>query len=190
MDKLHGIERGENIVNAIVGTVGSGAMVGSMASGTGKLGAGLAIGAGVASLAGGITDIVINEQKYTISRDNAIAIHNENLANIKAMPNTLSATGANTINNKVFPLLVLYTCTDAEREAFTDTLHYYGMTINRLTTNIADYLNPQRDETYIRGQLIRITANEDNHLAYEIAQELSRGIYLSNSNTIENYEED
>jgi hypothetical protein len=190
MDELHGIERSENIVNAIVGTVSSGAMVGSMASGTGKLGAGLTVGATVASLAGGITDLVLNEQKYTLSRDNAIATHNENLANIKAMPNTLSATGANTINNKVFPLLVLYTCTDAEREAFTDTLHYYGMTINRLTTNIADYLNPQRDETYIRGQLIRITANEDNHLAYEIAQELSRGIYLSNSNTIENYEED
>lgn len=190
MDELHGIERGENIMNAIVGTIGSGAMVGSMASGTGKLGAGLSIGASVASLAGGIADIAISEQRYTISRDNAVAQHNENLANIKAMPNTLSATGANTINNKVFPLLVLYTCTDAEREAFTDTLHYYGMTINRLTTNIADYLNPQRDETYIRGQLIRITANEDNHLAYEIAQELSRGIYLSNSNTIENQEED
>ena len=181
MDQLHSYERTEGIINAITGAVGSGTAIGAMASGTGKLGPGLGIAAGIASGAAGAADIYFNEQRFTLNRDNAIAQHHEDLANIKAMPNTLATGGANTINNKVFPLLVYYSCSPAEKTAFTDTLHYYGMTINRLTTNIAEYLNPQRDETYIKGRLIRIDLAEDNHLAYEIAQELAGGVYIVNT---------
>lgn len=180
MDTMHGYETFGNVFGAITGSIGAGAGVGLA---TASLGAGL--GAGVLSAVGGAADVYIGEKQYQLNRDNMIAAHNENIANIKARPNTLAATGANTKNNKVFPILVYYTCTTEEREMFNLTIETYGMTINCLTNNIKDYINKDLDEqgnykrTYIKGQLIRLNnINEDNHLIYELAQELATGIYM------------
>lgn len=180
MDSMHGYETAGNIINAITGAGGAGVGVGIA---TASLGGGIA--AGVFSAAAGTADVIISEKQYQLGRDNQIAAYNENIANIKARPNTLSATGANTKNNKIFPILVYYTCTPEEREMFNLTLENYGMTINCLTNNIKDYINTDTDDegnykrTYIKGQLIRLNEiNEDNHLVYELAQELATGIYM------------
>lgn len=185
-DEMHKYDMIGNGINSLLGASGAGIGVGIATS---SLGAGLA--SGIGSAVAGTVDLVNAENKYQLSRDNMIASHHEQMANIKAQPNTLVTAGANTINNKVFPLLVYYTCTDEEREMFNFNLEIYGMTINCLTDNIKSYLRIAKTSedpneptepvkpTYIRGQLIRLNnTNEDNHLVYEIAQELMRGIYL------------
>lgn len=177
MDELHKIERGQAITNAVVGTVGAAAIGSTLGRGTGKLGLGMGIGAGAVSAGAGVADVLLGEWQYSLNRDNTIAQHNEELANIKAMPNTLAAAGANTINNKVFPLLVYYSCTDAERENFTTTLSLRGMSINRFTDDLTQYINPN-NLSYLKGQLLHINVAEDNHLVYEIAQELNNGFYI------------
>lgn len=175
MDTMHVYDRWNNIIGSGVGAVGAGIGVGVA---TTNVWAG--IGTGIASAGAGVADILISEHQYQLSRDNQIAARNENLANIKAQPNTLASTGANTINNKIFPILIYYSCTDLERELFNLQLENYGMSVNCIINNLTDYLNPDTTKpTYIKGQLIRLNnTNEDNHLVYEIAQELMRGIYL------------
>lgn len=183
MDETHKLDKMEGWVNAMTGAVGQGLTVGGLTSNVG-----LGIGAAALSAVAGVGDIHLNEKRYQMGRDNTVAQHNENLANIKAQPNTLAATGANTKNNKVFPLLIYYSCSDEERQTFLTTLRYYGMTVNRLIAPTTDedgnvisaltqYIN--NEETYIKGQLVRIEVAEDNHLAYEIARELESGIYIT-----------
>ena len=175
-DQMHKHDIAEGIVSAVTGSVGAGAAMGIA---TASVGGGLAV-SGV-SAAAGTADVINNHFRYKAQKENSIAAHNEQIANIKAQPNTLAATGANTINNKVFPLLIYFTCTDEEREAFALKLEYDGMTINRLTKTLPNYLSSNA-HTFIRGLLMKIEVDDDNHVAQEIANELQSGVYIINTN--------
>ena len=173
MDKMHGYDIWEGVIGGLGGGAGAGVAMGMATS---SLAGGL-IGGGI-SLTAGVADVVNNHFRYEAQKANSIAAHEENLANIKAQPNTLVTAGANTINNKVFPLLIYYTCTEEERDAFALKLEYDGMTINRLIKGtLSNYLSTETD-TFVKGLLIRININDDNHVAQEIANELQMGIYL------------
>ena len=103
-------------------------------------------------------------------------MHNYSLANIRALPQTLSKTSAYNIDNKYFPFLEYYTCTDKEKQALRDQIKYTGMTVMR-TGKIEDYL--QEDYSYVQGKMIRIEGIDDDYnLVRNIADEIMKGVYI------------
>lgn len=166
-----------NIGTSVISGAAAGFLPGSLAGGVGG-----AIGAGIGGLAGGIgsaiglaADLKFAEQLQNEALSFAKDQFNYSLQNIQALPNTMSRTSAFDINNKIFPILEYYTCTDLEKEAFRKKLAYNGMTTMVIDT-IANYI--QSTPTFIQGQIIRININEDYHLAAAIASEVHRGIYI------------
>ena len=163
----------------IQGTV-SGAMGGSMLGG----GVGTAIGGaagGALSLAGGIADININEQ---LRRDQLSAAHTYqelNLANIKAIPDTITKITAYNQQNKIFPFVEIYSATEEEIKYFRSQLKYNGMSINRIGT-ISEFISTstsdEEEAQFIQGSIIRVPDSMDAHLAAFIAEKLENGIYL------------
>ena len=163
-------------VSAVTGaaqSAGTGAFIGS---GIGAKGGpiGAAIGAGVSAV-GGIADTILlaSQQKETL--DYTKDQFGYQLGNIKAMPNSVSKTNPFTNNNKIFPVLEKYTCTEPEKQALKDKITYNGMTIGRIG-KIKDWL--LSDYSYIKGKLIMLDSSieEDYHTVVEIAQELDKGI--------------
>ena len=174
MDKMHKYNMIEQGVGAIAGTT-QGAMSGFVMSGGNPVGA---IGGAVASGAGGVADLVLSQKKFGEQRDLAIDIHNFQLGNVKALPDSLSKVDAFNENNKLFPFLERYSCTDEEIEIFKEKLKYEGMTVNALGY-IINYIDSVEDITFIKGQLIRLDGlNEESHFAYEIYNEVSKGVYI------------
>jgi hypothetical protein len=148
----------------------------------GSIGGGYGIAAGViggAALSGlaGYTDIQMSDALYKENKQYAIDQFNMSLANIQALPNTLVATGAQNPNNKVFPLLEVYSCSEVEKEAFRQKLKWNGMTIGVITESIENYLKPT-DKTYIKGQLIYINDTFNPYKASAIANELAKGLLI------------
>lgn len=101
---------------------------------------------------------------------------NYNLDNIRALPYSLAKTSALTYNNKIFPILEYYTCTDEEKQAFRDKLKYNGMRVGRIG-NIIDFIRPE--QSYIKAKLIRLTdIPEDFHILNAIAEEMDKGVFI------------
>ena len=98
------------------------------------------------------------------------------LGNIKALPQGLSKTSALVYNNKFFPFLEYYTCTDEEKQALENKIKYNGMTVMRIGT-IREFL--KEEPTYIKGKLIRVTtAPEDFNYVNELANEFNKGVFI------------
>lgn len=162
--------------NAIVGGVSgavSGATMGAPLGGAGAL-AGAALGA-AASGVGAALDIKYQKQLNTEAIDYRQDQFGFQMENIKALPQNLTNVGGMTANNKIWPLIEHYSCTDEEKQAATLKLYYNGMSVNRIGT-IAEFL--QNDYSYIKGKLIRLTIDEDNHFIEMIANELDRGVFI------------
>lgn len=177
MEITHNIEREQLIWKTVAGSLqggATGAAMGAMAGGLpGAVAAGV-LGTG-ASLAGGIRDIQLNEKAYGEQTSYATDIHNMQLDNIKAMGNNLTNAGAITNNNKIYPIVEYYTCSAEEREAVTNYLYWYGMTVNIVGT-IQDYL--WDDYTFISGQIMRLTIDEENHMVNDIRNEIKKGVFI------------
>jgi hypothetical protein len=62
-----------------------------------------------------------------------------NLANIKAIPNSLTRNSAFTITNKIFPFIEYYSCSPEEKEALRNKIKYDGMTVGRIG-NVSDFM--------------------------------------------------
>lgn len=179
-------QRINDIVSASVGTV-SGATTGAMTGALYGGGWGAAIGGivgGGASLAGGIADYRIKEKLRYEALDYTKDQFGYQLGNIQALPNTIGKVSAFNENNKIFPVLEYYTCTEEEKTALLNKLAWNGMTTMVIGT-INDYLgnNWSYDDIesrgYIKGQLIRFEQDgEDFHIINEIASELNKGVYI------------
>lgn len=159
------------IAGALQGAAG-GAAIGSY-TGVGAI-AGATVGAGV-SLAGAAADMYYNKLSHEEAVDYKKDLFNMDLQNVQARANTLNKVSAYVPNNKVFPVLEYYTCTTDEKTAFKNKLYYNGMTVGRIGT-IRSFL--QSEPSYIKGQLIRLNINEDNHLVEHIANELNKGVFI------------
>ena len=161
----------EAIVNAVTGTV-SGAVAGSMITGN-------AAGAlfGLASGAGGVADVAIQKKLQAEALDYKSDMYGMQLDNIKALPTSLAKTSAFTYNNKIFPIIEYYTCTDTEKQALKNKLKYNGMTVNVIGT-ISQYLHGG-DYEYIKGRLIRIEGivNDFNYLV-ALSDEIYKGAFF------------
>lgn len=187
MEVQHGVERTRETVNMIAGTVQGAAsgLATAALMGTGPIGMGIgaAIGGG-ASLAGGITDRILNEQLRTEAIDFAHDQFGYQLGNIKALPNSLARTSAFTVNNKIFPFIECYTCTDEEKKALANKIKYNGMTVMRIG-KIKDYLNnywAYEDivaNNYIKGKLIQcVNFYDEPHMAKVLIEEINKGLYF------------
>ena len=163
-----------NRINDILG-----ASVGALAGGAGgtKIFGGAIGGAisGVTAAGAGIADVIINEKLRAENMDYTKDMFGYQLGNIKAVPDSLSKTTAYTKNNKYFPFLEYYTCTEEEKKALKNKLKYNGMTVMAIGT-ISEYLKPE--ESYIKGRLIRLVGDYDNHYINELSQELYKGVYI------------
>lgn len=160
-------------ISAIVGGISSALGVGVSAGQT--MGAGAGIAGGTVSLLGGIADYAIQKSQQAEALDYKRDMFGYSLGNIKALPNSLTKVSSLNPNNKVFPVLEFYSCTDEEKEALISKLKYNGMSVGKIG-KMRDYL---RDEiSYIKGQLIRIDLNEDFNYLNEIANEIIKGVYI------------
>lgn len=178
MEVNNNASRVAEIVNAVTGTL-QGTVAGAT---TGMIGGGLpgavagGIVGGVASAAGGIADIMLNEQLRNEAMDYTKDLFGYQLQNIRALPQTISKISSFNPNNKIFPVLEYYTCTEVEKQALRDKLTYNGMTIMRIG-RLADFLTPEMH--YFKGKLIRLeNSEEDFHVVNTIANELNKGVFL------------
>lgn len=171
-------------VNAIVGAIaGTGAGVASGITGGAMVGGpvGAVVGGiagGVTSAVGGIADIGHQRVLQAETLDYKKDMFGMQLDNIKALPNTLTKVSALNQNNKIFPVLEYYTCTDKEKEALRNKLYYNGMTVGRIGT-IKEFM--LADRSYIKGHIIRYAdglAGLDTHMANTIAEEIYKGVYI------------
>lgn len=163
MEVNNNVSRITDITGGIAGTV-SGSFLGGAAGG---------ILTGVA----GVADVIANEYLRTEAMDYKRDMFGYQLGNIKAMPNSLTRTSAFTYNNKIFPILEYYSCTDEEVEALENKLLYNGMTVMRIG-KIKDFIIPY-SSTYIKGRLIRLDGTgEDFHYVKELTDEIYKGGYF------------
>lgn len=177
MEVNNSVQREREIWSAVSGTV-SGAGSGALAGSTfGPIGAGIgALLGGAASAAAGARDVQLNDKLRNEAIDYRKDQFGYQLGNIKAMPTSISKTSPFTYNNKIFPILEYYTCTDREKQALKDKIKYNGMTVMRIG-KIADYI--QSEPSYIKGKIIRLEGlTEDFHYINAIADEFNKGVFI------------
>lgn len=185
MEISNDVQREQQLWNIAVGTIsgaGTGAISGSIFGGIGT-GVGAVVG-GTASLAGGIRDYQLSEKLRNEAIDYTKDQFGYQLGNIKALPQSLSKVSAYNVDNKYFPFLEYYTCSDVEKKALANKIIYNGMTTMAIGT-INDYIynewnyNGVPAKKYIKGKLIRLEGIDENyHIINAIADELYKGVYL------------
>lgn len=157
--------------NAITGTA-QGAVLGGVAGGVGG-----AIAGGVASAIGGAVDIGISQALYKENKSYQTDLFNYNLQNVRALPDSLSKISSITYNNKLYPFVEYYTCTEEEKDALRLKLKYNGMTVMKID-KIKNYIYPG-EQNFLQGQIIRIeNLNEEDHVARMIYEEIKKGVFL------------
>lgn len=190
MEVNNAIQREREIWGLVAGSItgtasagGTGAMIGStIAPGVGTA-VGAAVGATVgaaAGIVGGIKDLELADRQRQEALDYTKDQFGYQLRNIRALPNTLSRTSAFDVNNKLFPFLEVYDCTDTEKEALRNKIKYNGMTVMAISS-IDKYTD--FNGRYVKGQLIRLEDENEQpvgeyHEVLEIAAELQKGVYI------------
>ena len=164
-------------ITASIGGAASGAVAGAKIGGPYGAAAGAVIG-GVAGtslgIAGGIADAQWLERQQTEARSFAIDQFNYQLGNVQALNATVTKGSPLTYNNKVWPILEYYTCTEEEKNVLRNKLKYDGMTIMAINT-LRAYLG---EGTRVKGQMIRLeNLNDDSHIAQAIYEEVDKGFY-------------
>ena len=182
-----------DIVGAAVGTVGGG-IAGYQFGGIG----GVVFG-GIAAGAAGIADVARNEKMRGAELKYAKEQFELNMQTIQALPNTLSKVDAFNQQNKCWPFVEFYDCTEDEKMALCQKIKFSGMTVNKIG-KLGDYTNPWSYPSqaggddkwvvvyypFIKGRLIWLNKDypkdnniyDDYHIFAAINNELQRGIYL------------
>ena len=169
----------ESLWSAVAGTVqgtASGAVAGAVVGGGYGAVAGAVVG-GVASGIGGALDIENLRKRQQEARSYAVDNYKLSLGNVQALPYSITKTSALTANNKLFPFIEVYECSEEEKEAYYLKLQYNGMTVGKI-----GFINNYRSEDnshYFRARVIRINQiSEDNHFYETINEELMKGVYI------------
>lgn len=184
MDTVHGIENTQKRIAGAINAAATGAAV--AAAGSGIIGKVVSAGAGViaagASYAGAEADILFGNKIYEENKSYKKDIFEYSLDNVKALPNSIAKTTAYTENNKIFPVLEYYSCTEEEKNILANEIAQRGMTIGSI-----DYISSYASNTweyngivarnFIKAQLIK-TDIEDNHIADVLSTELAKGLYF------------
>ena len=170
------VEKLNQLTGIFTNTLTSTAAGASAGKYLGSIGIGTALGA-ISGAATSIIDYTQNEKlrKETVSYQKDIySLQN---GNIKAQAQGIAKTTAFNINNKVFPILEYYTCSESEKIQVSNYLKYSGYTLG-IIDYLNNYVNYDNDFNFIQGQIIR-TDIEDNQIAEDINSELTRGVYIN-----------
>lgn len=177
MNVVNSVQREKEIWSVVAGTLQgatSGVMAGAMAGGGGAALAGGLVGLTGSALTGA-ADIRLNEKLRNEALDFTKDNFGYQLGNIQALPNTLSRISAFNNNNKLFPVLEYYTCTEVEKEALRNKIKYNGMTVMTIGS-LEDYVT---DGDYIKGKIIKLPLLKDDfHVANTIVYEINQGLYI------------
>ena len=178
LDFTQGQEKTLSAIQMVTGTVQgttSGAIAGGMVGGGWGALAGGIIGGGSA-LAGGIADYSMLGSRQIEEKDYMLDQFRYQLGNIKALPNTINKVTPLTYNNKLWPFIEIYDCTDTEKELFRKYLTYRSMTINSVDY-LSNYLRSER--TFIQAVPIRLENIDLTALELsEIFNEFKKGVYI------------
>lgn len=179
-DKSHELRVEQSRIANWLGAAATGAQIGAFSKGA--VGAGLGVGAGLLTGIAGEVDINYGNQLYELNKKYKQDVHNYQLDNIKAMPNSLSKVTSYTKNNQLFPVLEKYDATDEEKEAVAQNVINYSMNVGVIGKPI-DYIyndwsyNGNTSRGYFKAQLIKIDLNT-YHESDAISTELARGVYF------------
>lgn len=184
MEVQHYFQRIGDIAGAVSGSM-QGAASGFAISGGNPV---TSIGAGVASAVAGAFDVYAKDQLRNEAIDFTKDQFSFGLDNIKALPNSLTRISSFNENNKIFPFVEEYDCTDEERQAFYEKMKYNGLQLNVITTiqNNMNTNNYNGDPgkagsgmSYFKGKIIRIEGiDDDYHILNAIAGELNKGVFI------------
>lgn len=194
-ERLNGLNM---ITGAGVGTIG-GAVAGGKLGGPYGAIAGAVVGA-AGSTIGGAMDLEMARERRAEERDYIIDRFNLNLANIRALPDTLAKNSSINANTRPFPIIEKYTCTETEKQALINKIKYDGMTVNSIGRiidfqginnqfTLGTYTDADNTTTkylnYFKGQLIMGVNNEsaeniaeDTHYLNALYEELLKGVYI------------
>lgn len=170
-----------NIISGITGGAVGGALAGAKAGPYGAIGGAVLGTAGGTALSeiGYLKDMEWLNRSQAETKDYTVDMYNYNLGNIKALPNALSRTAAQTNNNKIFPFVEYFTATDTEKAVFDAKIEYNGMTIMRIDTLDNYASSGDFDKVYVKGQMIRMeNLGDDFHVADAIYQEVNKGFFI------------
>lgn len=179
-DKSHEIQVQQERIANWIGSAATGVQTGAFLGGGVGVGAGLLTG--IATGIAGESDINYGNKLYELNKKYKQDVHNYQLDNIKAMPNSLSKVTAYTKNNQLFPVLERYDATDEEKEAIAQNVIDYSMNVG-VIGQPQDYIenewsyNGRVSRGYFKAQLIKIDLNT-YHESDAISTELARGVYF------------
>ena len=156
-------------IGAITGAIGAGVSGSTMGKALGAGGLGIGIGTGLASLAGGVADVLINNETRQLQMQQREKQFNYNIENIKAIPCGLSSSGSFNFNRKMFPYIEMYTTTEQEKRLLDSYIEFNSMSVNKIES-IANYKN------WLQASLITNSKLEST-IRDDINAELQQGIY-------------
>lgn len=176
------VQREKEAWGIAAGTVGAavqGGSAGLTAGGPVGAVAGAVVG-GALSLIGGLRDRELNDRLRAETIDYAKDQFGYQLGNIKALPQSLSKVSAYNVDNKYFPFLEYYTCSEVEKQALRDKIKYNGMTVMTIGTMREYVLNYSgEDPMYFKGKLIRLADFDgDYHILNALAAEINKGVFI------------
>ena len=80
-------------------------------------------------------------------------------------------------NNKVWPILEYFSCTEKEKNVLRSKIKYNGMTVMAIG-KLQEYMT---DGGFVQGKLIRLNdLNDDSHISQAIYEEVAKGFYNGN----------
>lgn len=140
--------------------------------------AGAAAGLGLAAAGAEKNQEWLNRQQQE-AKSYTVDMYNYQLGNIQALPQSVSKSSPLTANNKLWPILEKFSCTDAEKTVLKNKIKYNSMTIMAIGSLSNYATSSDFDKVYVKGQLIRLDTIKDNfHLIDAIYQEVNKGFYV------------
>ena len=183
----------QEIASVAAGTLGAGFGVGALG--------GPALGMAAATVSGvaGLYDLYANDQIRKEQIDYTKDQFGFSLDNIKARPTTLARVGALNANNKLFPFVEIYDCSETEKAAVAAKIAMNGMTVGVIDT-LDKYINNTWSGTvgstrynyqgYVKGKPIKLIGlNDESHYASTLAQEMVSGVYWWGTSRAPNFTE-
>ena len=181
-NKINRTMQGWQVGAGVVQGAASGAVAGSTFGPWGAV-AGAAVGL-TASTMGGAKDLNLSEQLRQEQLKYNADIFNLNIGTIQAQPYSLSKTTAFTANNKIFPILEYYTCSNEEKDLVATHIINYSMTVGAIG-KLKDYIkntwqyNNVYARNFIKGTFLKLKdLFEDYHYLNALNEELNIGVYF------------
>lgn len=210
MDVTNKITNEQSIWSIVTGAAqgaSTGAFIGSSIGGIGGGVVG-GVAGGAISAGAGVADLNYQKQLQNENKSYATDTFNLNLGNIKAQANTLSKVDNFDYNNKIFPYIEFYSCTDQEKQLYKNKIRISGFNVDAITDDLASFIDFYSTDSfnycfaskyastsptttfkntkhmnYIKAKLINVNINDSdnyltNNILNDLAEELNKGVYI------------